>query len=186
MLITGMGRKNTEASARPALTALRPRLVITSGFAGGLDPALPLSGIVFDEDADADLKRRLEKLGAKPVKFFCAERIAATAAEKKSLRESTGADAVEMESSVIRELCRQQNIPSATIRVISDTADEDMPLDFNQLATPDLRMDYLKLAGKILANPGKIPDLMRFGKQTAAAAKVLGRVLFELLLDRRG
>ena len=186
VLITGIGKKNTEATFRVARESVKPRLVVTCGYAGGLDPALPLSAIVFDADAETGFAPGLLKLGAKPVRFFCGERIAATAAEKKALRESTGADAVEMESSVIRQICREQKIPSATIRVISDIALEDMPLDFNQLTTSDLRLDYLKLTGKVLAHPGKIPGLIRFGKQTAAAAKELGRVLSKLLLDHRG
>jgi len=185
VLITGMGRKNTESSVRPVLASLKPRMVITSGFAGGLDPALTLSAIIFDEDADVGLTTQLEELGAKRAKFFCADRIAATAMEKKSLRESTGAGAVEMESAVIRELCARQKIPSATVRVVSDVASEDMPLDFNQLTTADMRMDFMKLTGKLVTNPGKIPSLMRFGKQTQAAARALGNVLTELLLDRR-
>ncbi len=185
VLITGIGGKNTEATFRPALASAKPRLVVTCGYAGGLDPALPLSAIVFEADAEAGLTPRLLKLGARAVRFFCADRIATTAAEKKMLREATGADAVEMESAVIRQICREQKIPAATIRVISDVAGEDMPLDFNQLTTPDLRLDYFKLGGKVLANPGKIPRLIRFGRQTAAAAKELGRVLSALLLDSR-
>ena len=39
VLITGMGRSNSEQSIYWALDKVAPRLVITCGFAGGLNPA---------------------------------------------------------------------------------------------------------------------------------------------------
>ena len=108
-----------------------------------------------------------------------------TAVEKQALWKSTAADAVEMESGVIREICRAEEIPSTTVRVISDTAEEDLPLDFNALMTPDFRINFLKLGLAVARSPGKIPRLLRFQKQTAQAARALAAALAAAVAARR-
>ena len=192
ILLTGMGKANAEKSLRAALAAKRPSLVITSGCAGGLNPQLVTGDVVFEigrsrgdetqikTESESPHVVSYEKLiaaGAREGKFHFADHVATTAAEKWVLWQQTGADAVEMESQIIREICREQKIPSATIRVILDQAGEDLPLDFNALMTPDKRMDFGKLALTILKSPGKIGSLMRLQKQTKFAAEKLAQVL---------
>ncbi|MDB6067386.1 MAG: nucleoside phosphorylase [Pedosphaera sp.] len=185
VLITGMGQRNATESLHRLLASARPELVLTCGFAGGLNPKLPLGAVVFDEDAGAGLTAALLGSGAVAVKFHCATHVATTVAEKQALWQSTGADAVEMESSPMRAICKERGIPSATIRVISDTAHEDLPLDFNALMTRDDRINYAKLAWTILASPRTIPRLIKFREQTLLAARKLAEVLHQSLAHRR-
>ena len=79
-----------------------------------------------------------------------------------------------MESEAIQDICREQRLPCATVRVISDTANEDLPLDFNQLSKPDLNLDYGKLAWAIVKSPGKIPALLRLQKNSSAGRETAG------------
>lgn len=185
VLVTGIGRRNAAESIRAVLEEERPRVVLTCGFAGGLNPKLSLGSIVFEEDPVVGLKSELIELGAIPGRFYCSKRVAITAMEKQSLWLHTSADAVEMESSVIRTICREYSIPSATIRVISDTAHDDLPLDFNALMTADDRINYLRLIWSVITSPRKLPRLVEFQKQTIEAAKCLGGLLSELLIVRR-
>ena len=224
-LLTGIGRQNAEKSvrdflaggasvpasrsqdqARLARTLAPPDLVLTCGFAGGLNPDLKLGEVVFEffsgssrgNEAQTQIGNRkseigneleprylgcYEKLlaaGAKPAIFFCADRVATTVAEKKKSHSETGADAVEMESAAIHAVCAEKHIPCVTVRVISDTANEDLPLDFNALAKPDKNLDFGKLAWAIAKSPGKIGALMELRKKTKFAAERLAGVLAKI------
>jgi adenosylhomocysteine nucleosidase len=183
--VTGMGRKNAAENIRDAIARVQPERVITAGFAGGLNPALKFGTVVYEEDFDAGFGRELEELGAVAAKFYCHRRVAITTAEKSALWEGTSADAVEMESSVIRTICKEFKIPSATVRVISDDAGQDLPLDFNALMTSEARINYLKLIWAVLSRPSRIPKLIEFQHQTLDAARKLGAVLEDLLRAER-
>jgi len=156
-------------------------MVITCGFAGGLDPALPLGQLVFDADPAFPLAQALMPIGARPASFLSSDRILATAADKAAARELSGADVVEMESFVIRQLCRERNIPSATLRVISDTAREDLPLDFSRFLSDSGAFRHDQLLAALFRAPGRIPALIRFQRQTRQAALTLAAGLGALL-----
>jgi len=180
-MLTGMGRQNVTESIREAVARWKPERVLTCGFAGGLNPVLKVGMIVYDCDVNAGLAGHLAELGARPAQFYCARRVAATAAEKHALWSTTGADAVEMESSVIRTFCKKVRVPSATIRIISDPADQDLPLDLNALMTSNDRINYPKLVWSVLSSPGSIPRLIEFRRQTITAGRRLGELLRDLL-----
>lgn len=188
IILTGIGRENSQRSLEEALSRIEPELVLTCGFAGGLDPALSLGTVLFHLEPTATtattgaaLRRTLLYAGAKPVRFYCSPRIAVTVEEKQALRAKTQADAVDMESDMIHAICRQRGLNCATIRVISDTASEDMPLDFNALSKPDLSLDYAKLAWAIARAPWKIPALLRLQRHCRFAAQRLAGVLDRVL-----
>lgn len=190
VLVSGMGAANARRAFLDHLARLGAERirVLTCGYAGGLDPALPRLAVVHDVDAGpndgtaAALRERLVAAGSIPGSFHCATRVAVTASDKAGLWRSTGAAAVEMESGVIRDLCRQRGLVSATVRVISDAAGDDLPLDFNALMTPDMRLRFGRLALRILRSPGMIVRLLRFRKVTVEAANRLTDVLAAVVL----
>jgi nucleoside phosphorylase len=184
LLLTGMGSRNAEWAIGRAWERRLPGFVLTCGFAGGLNPALAGGAVLFATDEGSRLPPVLRRLGASPATFQTVDRVIATAAEKRELWRSTGADAVEMESGVVRSLCRDRGIPSATVRVISDTAAEDLPLDFNRLVGADGRLRYARLATALARSPASLPALLRLRRQTRFAAERLADVLVSLTADR--
>ncbi len=181
VLITGIGRENAERRLHAALKRSGYQLVLSCGFAGGLNPYLTTGTVVFATDEDAGLTPTLLAAGACPVRFHCTNRVATTVEEKRELWESTGADAVEMESEIIRAICRAHEIPSATIRVISDGANENLPLDFNVFMTAEQTLNYAKLVLSLLTSPAKIPAMLRLQRQTQLAARNLAGVLTRVM-----
>jgi adenosylhomocysteine nucleosidase len=181
VLITGIGRENAERSLHRALKQNSYQLVLSCGFAGGLNPYLATGTVVFATDEDAGLTAPLLSAGACPVRFHCHDRVAITVKEKRELWEATGADAVEMESQIIRAICRAHEIPSATIRVISDAANENLPLDFNIFMTAEQQLSYARLILALLGSPSKIPAMLRLQRQTHVAARNLAKVLSRVI-----
>ncbi len=180
ILITGMGARNADRAFRRALTGSAPARVLTCGFAGGLNPALSQHTVLFSADDRFDLAGALAAAGARPAVFHHADHVVTSTAEKQALCQATGADAVEMESGIIRALCRERGIPSATVRVVSDAAGDELPLDFNRLLDPDARLRCGWLFLELLRSPGRIPGLIRMGVSTRRAARELARVLGSL------
>ena len=182
LLITGIGRRSAERAVRVFLAAHSPEMVLTCGFAGGLNPDLQLGDVLFEiGNPESEIGIQWVAAGAIPAKFFCADRIAVTVGEKAKMRAETGADAVEMESEAIQAVCRECGIPCAAVRVISDTAREDLPLDFNLFARPDRGLDYGKLLLAIAKSPRSLGALLAFRKRIGFAANQLADVLARII-----
>lgn len=193
VFLTGIGRENAERAAREFLGSHTPSLLMTCGFAGGLISELKIGDVVFEipavlahgqqgNDVFAGVRSKLTAAGAREAKFFCADRIATTAGDKKRLREETGAEVAEMESGAVQAVCANQGIPCVTVRVISDTANEDLPLDFNQFLKEDKSMDMGKLMMAVAKAPWKMGALMELQKNTKLAAQRLAEVLVKVTL----
>lgn len=167
-------------------------LFISSGFAGALradyqiGDVLAAIEIVADENRARKLGRQIfstqrllkiaEECGSRPVdRFYSSPFTVRTASEKASLYDA--GDAVEMESFEILAEAFVWIREGVAIRVVSDTADEDLPLDFDQVVTNEGDLSVARLAGQIIRKPTAIPDLVRLGKRSGEAAKRLGDFL---------
>jgi adenosylhomocysteine nucleosidase len=183
-LITGMGSQRAAGALKHAFGHHSPRLVLSCGFAGGLNPDHPLGSVLFEPDAE-QWNDPLRAAGAHPGRFIHSDRVLVTAAEKVALFRSTQGDAVEMESLALRKVCREYGVPCITVRVISDTAEEDLPLDFNRFTRADGSLSVPRLLAGLARQPGVVPELMRFNRRLGIAARALGEVLRNFLEAQR-
>ena len=176
-----MGEANVRQRLVSHLSSNPPGLIVATGFAGALNPKLQVGDLVYEDSlSNPRLEKVLKSATARPGKFFSSNRILITPAEKKAARQKTGADLVEMEFAATKELAQKYNIPLIGLRVISDSATEKLPLDFNSLLNADLEIDYSQLVGALFRQPWKIRALLEFRKQLVVAAKNLGSALLKL------
>jgi len=165
----------------------KPSMCISSGLAGGLRSDLRSGEVVaarrtslIKGEGKIRSRRSLvalaEATGATVVETFLTNsQIVSQAEFKRSMAEF--GDVVEMESYHILTMASGPQIPAIAIRAISDTADEDLPLDFGRSIGSDGQLRLRQLLLQAGRYPHKIPALMRFGKRSEKAAESLAEFL---------
>ena len=147
--------------------------IVSVGFCGALDPALRIGDIVVSGEFP-------EELGASFVQgdVLSVDRVAITAGEKRQLRASTQAAVVEMESAEVARKARDWKLPFGCVRVVSDVANEDLPLDFNRYRDADGRFNRTRIAWAAVSRPFTVlPGLIRLDRNCRLAAERLGEFL---------
>jgi len=160
---------------------LFPGIILSCGIAGALAPSLRPGDVVID--GDAMVANRLGQVlpHAQRGGIVGSDAIAATAAEKRLLHERTGAMAVDMESHVAARVAVRQGLSFASLRVISDRAEDDLP----PAALVGMRPDGGMALGAVLASlaraPRQLPTLIRTGRQADQAFRSL-ETAFEAII----
>ena len=187
VLVTGIGRQNARQRVSRVLQGGSYDLVVSSGLAGALNPALLPGTIVAARSvtlgapelpaySDREALRIAESRGARAVpSFFTADHVVLHASEKSRL--STQADAVEMESYDVLEAATQARVRAVAIRAVSDAAGETLPLDFNRALTPSGEVSVSRMMLQVARRPMALAALVRFGRRSERAAERLGEFL---------
>lgn len=190
LIQTGVGPVAAGRVARAVLAAQTMSLVISTGFACALAPAqvgdLLLGTEVFPFDIeevgavkgepllcdevvrsgcvavaqDAGLVVRTGTVVSAPVVLWRAE-------EKRRLRQLTDATGLDMESAAIASAAREQGMPLAIVRTVSDLEDEDLPLDFNLFLRPT---GWVQGLWSLVSRPSSLAGLNRLRRQSRIAA----------------
>lgn len=187
--LTGIGRglPRQVVEMREAFLTSKLNLAISSGLSGALKGGLKPGDLIVpqkvrtlrnDEHADSDpvFRERAIQQGALPIEtLITVDRIVSTAEEKARL--SFFGEAVDMESAMIMSQFVAVTVPALTIRAVSDAADEDLPVDFDRCVTPQGAIKPMSLVNAIVRRPSKLPNLVRFGRQSNHAAQRLASFL---------
>jgi len=192
--LTGVGARQAALTASQITPGVFDAFdcCVSCGLAGGLKRNYGIGEVlaarsVFSEAVPADGASRLlpcssalvsfaAECGATVVEqFYSADHVISTAQEKQLL--SAKADAVEMESFEILREAQGAGIPAVAIRAISDTLDEDLPLDMSEIFTDEGQVSIPRVLGQVALKPQSLPGLVRLGKNSRAAAHSLSHFL---------
>jgi adenosylhomocysteine nucleosidase len=178
MLANGPGPKLARAAVDAAKENESMDGLISTGFCGGLNPALCACDI-FVATEIVGIAAALTPSSSRPFqtgKLLSMDRVVSSAEEKAEL--SKNADAVEMEAAAVAERAREWGVPFYSIRVVTDTSDEDFPLDFNRMRSEDGRFSRSRIIAAALRSPASVvPELIKLNKRTKRAARALGDFL---------
>ena len=171
--VAGAGGESAGRATRLLIDGHRPRLILSPGFAGGLDPALTRGTVVSP-------RRSINHRGGPPIAVAAAgqgggtsaasnmtgsassddltivsvDTVVTTAAAKRDLAAATAASLVDMETYAVATAALAAGLPCVSIRVISDDASQDLPKEIAALVQPQSGMRRL---GAALAGIGRRP-----------------------------
>jgi len=182
VLLTGIGwecaRRTTASVMEDVFDAC-----VSSGLAGGLRSAYRASDILaFREVGEISGRRTMPSTtwlldqaanrGASTAeKLLTSKKLILTAAEKNRI--GLFGDAVDMESFRVMAAAQGRGIPALTLRAISDTVEEDLPMDFSEHISENGQIAVGRILGKIAYSPQLIPAMIRFGSRTKRVAEKL-------------
>lgn len=180
--VSGMGYAPAGMAARRLVEAGAAALV-SWGMAGGLDPQLEAGSICLPREVVAPDGMRFATASAwrdalaasiasyRPVtagSLFTSMQALTNASSKAAARLETGALAVDMESSAVAEVAAASHLPFVAVRVIVDTAADEIPRAVIEAgASGEVRIGRL-LAG-LARSPGDIVPLLRLARRYRAA-----------------
>jgi adenosylhomocysteine nucleosidase len=184
VLHTGVGAAACRDPIERFLDAERFDFLISSGFAGGVNPSLGVGTLFLSENFSdpALLERARTLLICRIGKLATADRVIEKVEERAAFAREHGADAVDMETEQIAHACAARKIPLLSLRAISDTAAAPFPAPAGLLFDLEQqRTRFRRLAPYLLGRPGAFVRLARFARQIAGARAELAVALKEVV-----
>ena len=187
ILHTGVGAKNCNDRIETLLHKVRPRVVVSSGFAGAIEENLKAGDLILAENfSDRGLldaaEQGLSDRNLRTVTVFTSTSIVDSVAERNEIARESGSAAIDMETGAIANVCRSHGVPLLALRAISDTAAQPFPVPPNVLFDLERqRTSYGRLFGYLLTHPASIPRLIAFGREINRIRAQLTNALVALI-----
>lgn len=183
---TGIGMRGPQDELKQALSG-PVDFCIASGLAGSLKRQYPVGSVLVARGiksegnktivpCDGGLVDAAVRNGARAVDFFhTSPAIANSEGARAEL--ARAADAVDMESFHVLSAARRAGVPAVAVRVISDSPDRKLPLDFSRTVTGDGQISWARMIGQMIKHPGRLPAFVTFGIDSSAAIRNLSTFL---------
>lgn len=181
---TGIGPPLAAEATQRLLQAHSIDRVFVSGIAGGMIGASAVGDLVVPEEAlDAATGERFRMAAvegmpmAGVIRTGDVDSYRLTPQELHQLRDE-GVIVLDMETAAIARVCAEHGIPCAAFRGISDMAGDASVGDVVMtLVRPDGTPDIRAAMRFLVRNPGRVPRMIRLGRESKAAAAVAGQAV---------
>jgi adenosylhomocysteine nucleosidase len=199
LMATGDGPAAAAAGLEALLAAVRPRRLLVVGVAGGLTPGLAegtlvaarrvvdAGGRAVPRDPDASWLDEAFAGGAIGGAVISTDQIVAgSAARQAVLRGALAGIAavsgaawppvatVDLESAAYARVAAAWSLPYLVVRAVLDTAEEELPLDFEACRDASGRVSNARVVLHALFRPRSFGELWRLRARVRAAAARLG------------
>jgi adenosylhomocysteine nucleosidase len=167
----GIGAEAARRAAQAVIALYAPKVVCSAGFAGALDPGLRV--------ADMIQPRRVVNAGdGSSVQLNRGEGVlvsfgsVASPAQKAKLRDSFGAQAVDMEAAAVACAAQARGVGFAVVKVISDEFDFSFPA-MERFVDPSGRFLEGRFAWFVAVRPWLWPRVLRLARNSGRASRAL-------------
>jgi adenosylhomocysteine nucleosidase len=180
----GGGTPSGAMEAASRLVADGATALVSFGLAGGLDPGLRPGMVVIPEKVlcegeifavDADLAARFG--GCTGHSLLAGTSIAADAKTKRVLLNTTGAQAIDLESGSVARIAASYSLPFAVVRAICDPAERNLPPAALIALDQAGAIGFIAVLQSVLRRPGQIAGLLALARDVGRAREGLLRVL---------
>ncbi len=175
LVCSGMGAEAARRAAEAIINLYHPELIISAGFAGGLNPTLPAGHMLMPRQViDASDGSRSDRGFGEGV--LVSFGTVADAEQKARLADAYGAHAVDMEAAGVARSAEAHGIKFLACKVISDATDSRMP-PIARFITGDGRFHALKFMAYVAVRPWLWLSVMKLARNSALAAGKLCEAL---------
>ena len=167
----GIGAEAARRAAEAIITLYTPALVISAGFAGGLDPALRTGQALTPRMViDAGDGSRTESGTGKGV--LVSFGAVADSGQKANLARAYGADVVDMEAAAVSRCAQAHGTRFMACKVVSDSRDQRLP-PVARFVAADGSFQQVRFLAHVAMRPWLWAGMGQLARNSAIAAQSL-------------
>ena len=178
----GIGPDAARRAAEAVIVLYSPDLLYSVGYAGALDPTLKVANLLMPAQVinGSDGSRVQVSKGQG---ILLSQSAVASVAQKSRLRESYGAQAIDMEASAVARAAEARGVGFRAIKVISDEFNFELP-SLDRFVDREGRFREARFTLHALVRPWLWLPLVQLARNSARATQALCAELREVLAQK--